>query len=188
MRQRKPGQHDPVVAVGQVEGTTIQVLEFPSAPGQYVWRIIKNEGQSVDSGMIKYPTIEAAMDAALKIVLPDAIAVEYEEPSDDDFLVLNASLFGFKRGDPLVTFQEAVIAHGFLVDAKNMLQAAKDKMPGDYEKIASAMAAQPGIDFELVNTVRSLQELALRSQDVMIELCQRDMDTLAAFIQHFIRL
>jgi hypothetical protein len=188
MPMQRKTDHDRVRAVGQVEDTTVQVLQPTEGVEKYVWRIIRNGGKNVDSGMVTYPTIEAAMEAALLIVLPDAIPVNYREPGEDDFAILNAMLFGFSKSGGIQTFQEALQGHEFLTRTLPVLQAALERMDFDYDRIAAALAKDPEIDFEVVQVTRSLQELAKQSQQVMIDLCRADLDSLTGFIQEFLDL
>jgi hypothetical protein len=190
MRQKnnRKAKPDHVRAVGQVDDTTVQVLQPVEGVEKYVWRIIRNGGKNVDSGMVSYSTIEEAMAAALQIVLPDAVPVGFREPSEDDFAVLNAMLFGFSKSGGIQSFQEALQGHEFLTRTLPVLQAALERMDFDYDRIAATLARDPDADFQLVQVTRSLQELAKQSQQVMIDLCNADLNSLTQFIQAFLDL
>ena len=190
MRQKSGSnrRHDNVVMVGQVEGTTIQVLTPDGAPDKFMWRIIKKEGRDVTSGMIFYATPEAAMEAALLIVIPDAVPVEYREPQDSDYEALNMLLFGFKKGDPINSFQAAFAAFQFLTETLKVLKAALDLLPGDFDQVAESLASSPDVDFDQVTTLRSIEKLTIQGQEVMVMMCERDLETLGAFIQEFLVL
>ena len=188
MSKRNRSNLDGVVAVGEVEGATFQVLQpFPDVQS-FVWRIIRNEGRNVDSGMVKYPTIDEALQAVLKVLIPDAESVSFREPEEQDYEALNALLFGFGKSGGIHTFQDAVTGHSFLIHALETLKLAQAKMPHDYDAIIEAMSYNPGLDFELVQIARQLQELAAQSQQVMIDLAERDLETLSVFINEFLDL
>lgn len=186
MHQKKRN-HDNVVAVGQVEDATIQVLIPPGHVDVFMWRIIRKDGNSVTSGMVKYNTIQEAMEAALLIVMPDATPVEYTEPDESDYTALNEFLFGFKKGDPLASFQKVLSAHAFLVSTLEILNQAKDKMHDDYKNLAALVGRVTGPQSDEARLVGQLAELAEQSQTVMIELCERDLVTLSSFIAAFLR-
>ena len=181
MHQKKRN-HDNVVAVGEVNGATIQVLIPDGMKDRFQWRIIQDDGKTVTSGKVLYHSLEEAMEEGLKILLPGVTPVNYREPDEQDYKALNVLLFGFKKGDPINTFEHCLQAHAFLVTTLDVLKQAAEKIPGDYGGLTRVIAESKGIMSDEVRLMDQLRELAVQSQDVMVQLCERDLDTLGTFI------
>ena len=175
-------KHDNVVAVGQVEDKTVQVLIPDGMTDKFMWRFIDGAGKVTTSGVVLYDSIEAAMAAVLAIVMPDAVQVKYTEPGDLDYEALNTLLFGFRKSGGIHTFQEAITGHSFLHSALETLKLAAEKLPQDYDHLLGDVCIWYDDASQGAALIRQLKELAEQSQAVMIELCERDLETLAAFI------
>lgn len=185
MHQKKRN-HDNVVAVGQVDDATVQVVIPKGMTDKYMWRIIRNDGQTVTSGKVLYDAIDQAFNAAITVVIPDAIPVQHKEPEEKDYDALEMLLFGFKDGARFTSFQEVVVAHSFLAETLDVLKLAQEKLPGDYDRLHAAWCDWYDQDAEEAKMLRQLKELAVQGQEVLVRLCERDLETLSAFIAEFI--
>lgn len=185
--QRKPNS-DNVRAVGEVNGCTVQVLQPDLGKEKFMWRIIRESGKNVTSGMILYDDVDTAFQAAIQVIIPDAVSVEFTEPTEADYERLHSLLFGFKKAAPISTFHEALAAHNFLIQALATLREAREVMPRDYDDCIDMLEGLYHGGSEAAATLNSLKELAIQQQNVMIELCERDLGTLSSFISAFLHL
>lgn len=185
--QEKP-KHDHVVAVGELEGQTIQVIVPPTAPDKFMYRIVKNEGRNIVMSNASFDSLQAAFDAAVKAIMPEAIPVAFVQPEPQDFDVLNAMLWGLKDGARLETFQEAFEMHQMLSQAHQAISAALEKMPGDFDYMIEMLDGVMHGGTEAAKMLSQIKEISLHSLKSELSLCERDRETLAGFIQAFTSL
>ena len=187
MTASNPKDMSMVVAEGEVEGVTFHILRIPlSNPARYEWRILK--GVRVERlASTYYDSIEAAIDAVMKILASDAIPVEYTEPTPQDFEALNALLYVGGLQQDITTFQEALEMYMGFQQGLPVMLAGRDKMAHDLEQITNDIKATRGAMSERVQNLIKMREVIVVQYQVLEQITTRNMETLFSFIDQFIK-
>lgn len=187
MSAKNEHNRDGVVAVGQVNGCAIQVLQAEQPDGFfYEFRILKADG-SIYYPHNLYDTISEAFDAAVMHLIPDAEPIEVEDPTQEDWDALNAALYVGGAQEPIENIGAAVgtfIAMGTGIES---LRLGKEKAKTDLETIEDILAGALYMGSPDMENLNKLAEIFQAQSDVLLMILERSREVLAAFITRFIK-
>lgn len=174
-------------AEGEVEGRAFQIISYQTDRGRdYVWRILK-DGKIVDASQDVYDTVETCVNAVMSILVPDAIPVEYIEPTAEDFEALNALLYVGGLQSDITTFQEALIMYTGFQEGLPVMLAGRDKMSHDLDQITNDLKAVRGAMSDRVQNLIKMKEVVMVQYDILETITTRNLETLFSFIDQFLK-
>lgn len=186
MSAKNEHNRDGVVAVGQVNGAAIQILQVDgSEPFFYEFRIINLDG-SVYYPHNLFDTISEALDAAVKHLVPDAEPLQVEEPTPDDYAALNAALYVGGAMEDIKDLGAAVGTFMAMGNGLESLKASRAAMASDLEDIEDILASTHHGSSAAIANLNKMAEI-LQAQSQVLELVlERSREIIAAFISQFI--
>lgn len=174
-------------AVGEVEGTRFEVHRVThNGVWRYAWRTIK-DGKIVGASQDAYDTVEACVEAVMLVLMPDAIPVEYTEPTSADFEALNALLYVGGLQSEITTFQDALTMYMGFQEGLPVMLAGRDKMAHDLDQVTNDIKATRGAMSERVANLIKMKEVIMVQYDILETITQRNLETLISFIDQFLK-
>lgn len=187
MAQRNWKSDGKLEAEGEVEGRQFQVLSYRGERGtDYVWRILK-DGKITDTSAEVYDSIETCINAVMLILAPDAIPVEFTEPTAQDYEALNALLYVGGLQSELTSFQEVLTMYMGFQEGLPIMLAGKEKMAHDLDQITNDIKAVRGAMSDRVQNLIKMKEVVMVQYDILETVTQRNLETLYSFIEQFIK-
>ena len=187
MSKRRYQSDGELVAEGEVEGVGFQVLRYLTDKGvDYRWRTLK-EGKIIGACELPFDSVDSAIADVMMKLAPDAIPVEYTEPTAHDFEALNALLYTGGLQSELTTFQEVVLMYTGFQEGLPVMLAGRDKMAHDLDQLTSDMKAIRGAMSDRVQNIIKMKEVVMVQYDILETITQRNLETLFSFIDQFLK-
>ena len=176
-----------VVAVGEMEGQTIEVIEAISGDNaRYVWRSVK-DGQITHKSYEMVDSIPGAIDMAVKHFYPDVEPVHVTEPEQKDFEAISMLLYCGGLNQELETLAEVITMHNDFQVALETLAKGRAKARKDFEYALSALKATHGPMHNGVIDLASLAQVFDAQCEVVMLITERNVTTLQSFMQEFLK-
>lgn len=176
-----------IVLVVTVEDTTIEVISCERGGTRfYFWRLIK-DGKIVETNASLWDTSGEALDKAMERVLPDVGIRPIEEPTDDDFEMLNV-LLGFDTPTgPVDSLFAALQWHNTLYEGMENLKKSAQKSEADWDHILMTIFRDQGETSDLYGSAVIMREIMRKQYEMSEHFANRDLDILRSFIDGFIK-
>lgn len=187
MKQRPWEKTGKVEAIGEVEGVTFVIKQAKYQGGHgYTWFTYKGD-EFIERAQEAWSTIEEAVSSVMKVLVPDAIPVEYVEPTAEDFEALNALLYVGGLQSDITTFQEALIMYTGFQEGLPIMLAGREKMSHDLDQITNDLKAVRGAMSDRVQNLIKMKEVVMVQYDILETITVRNLETLFSFIDQFLK-
>jgi hypothetical protein len=174
-----------VVAVGEIEGHVIEVLQMIGGENaRYTWRALKG-GQIVHKCYEPSDSIPGAIDLAIKHFYPDAVPAAPAAPTEDDFEALNALLYVGGTQQDIVTVKEARQLLNMFRSGMDRVNIGEPMIYNDLEDIEDILASAPGTQPDHIAALIKITELFKSQHDLLRVVLERSIQTLEAFLTRF---
>lgn len=175
-----------IEAVGEVEGKRFEVHRVTYGQEfRYAWRIIENGEITLKSG-VPFETVGEAVDAVVLILIPDAVPVEYREPTEQDYEALNALLYCGGANGEIKSFQEAVQMYMDFIHGMPVMEQARQKIASDLDKARKIVMSTHGPMNALTQDLSKMAEAVDAQCHILAEIADRNVQTLRSFILEFL--
>jgi len=169
-----------------IEDTTVEVLSIERGGTEFfVWRTVK-DGQIAFTSPSVYADSFEALDAGVKYVLPDVGIKEIEEPSDEDFEMLNMML-GFSSPEGKIeSLFDALKWHDLLYSSLERLVAAERAADLMWEKIMDKFAEDTECLADDYSALFEMRKISEEQFKLSKHFADRDLDVLSSFLENFL--
>ena len=184
--QRKNDDH--IEAVGEVDGVRFEVKRVTyKGKWAYAW-FTYVDGKLTNKSEGAWETVEEAVNDVVSLLLPDAVSVEFEQPSARDYEALNALLYTGGLQQEITDFNEGVSMYEGFRQGLPILKSAHEKMDNDFDDLEDFLAGGSGASPEMVANMRMMKEVVMTQYDILEQIAERNAETLFSFIQGFLKL
>lgn len=176
-----------LLAVGEVEGKRFEIRRVTKHARFTITWFILEDGKITMTTDKTFETEEQAIEDVMKILAPDAIPVEYVEPTAEDFEALNALLYVGGLQSEITTFQEALIMYTGFQEGLPIMLAGREKMSHDLDQITNDLKAVRGAMSDRVQNLIKMKEVVMVQYDILETITTRNLETLFSFIDQFLK-
>lgn len=174
-------------AVGEVEGKRFEVHRVTyNREFRYAWRVIENGQITLKSG-VPFETVEQAIDAVMRELVPDAVPVEFEPPTEQDFEALNALLYCGGQNEPITSMEVAVAEHMMFQQVNARVDEVRERAQADFTRAIDIVASTHGPFHQATVNLKKLAQLFDEQMIVISGITDRNIETLRSFILNFLK-
>lgn len=187
MSKRSKRDMSMVVATGQVDSLVFEVLRVPlSDPARFEWRVI--DGDIVTQATSYwFNSIEEAIADVMQKLVPDAVPVEFEQPTEQDFEALNALLYCGGQNEPITSMEVAVAEHMMFQQVNARVDEVRERAQADFMRAIDIVTSTHGPFHQATVNLKKLAQLFDEQMIVISGITDRNIETLRSFILNFLK-